>query len=47
MARYEEALADFNRALKLQPDIALAIASRGETYRQLARYEEALADFDR
>ena len=47
MERYEEALADFDRALELEPDMAWAIAGRGETYRLMERYEEALADFDR
>ena len=32
LARYEEALADFDHALELQPDIAWAIASRGQAY---------------
>ena len=46
MARYAEALADFDRALAGDPDAAWALGSRGETYRQMKRYEEALADFD-
>ena len=45
--RYEEALADFDRAIELDPDYAWAIANRGEAYEALGRYEEALADFDR
>ena len=32
MGRYEEALADFNRAIELDPDDAWAIGSRGQTY---------------
>jgi len=47
MGRYEESLADFDRAIALDPDKAWYIASRGETYRQMGRNEEALADFDR
>ena len=46
MERYEEALADFGRAIDLDPEYAWAIASRGQTYRALGRYDKALADFD-
>ena len=47
MGRYEEALADFSRAIELDPGNAWAIAVRGETYREMERYEEALADLNR
>jgi len=47
MGRYDEALANFNRAIELQPNYAWAIASRGETYRLMEHYDEALADFNR
>jgi tetratricopeptide (TPR) repeat protein len=45
MGRYEQALADFDKAIELDPSYDWAIAHRGETYRQMGRYEEALADF--
>ena len=45
--RYEEALADFDRAVSLDEKYDWAIVRRGETYFQMGRYEEALADFDR
>ncbi|MBD2015204.1 CHAT domain-containing protein [Microcoleus sp. FACHB-53] len=45
--RYDEALADFDRAIELDPNYAFAFASRGETYRLLGQYDKALADFDR
>lgn len=45
--QYDEALADFTRALELNPDDARAIADRCEIYRVTARFEEALADFAR
>jgi tetratricopeptide (TPR) repeat protein len=44
---YDEAVADFDRAIELRPDLDWAIASRGEARRQMARYAEALVDFDR
>jgi regulator of sirC expression with transglutaminase-like and TPR domain len=40
-----EALADFNRAIELDPDDRWAIGRRGEIYREMDRYGEALADF--
>jgi tetratricopeptide (TPR) repeat protein len=47
LGRYEEALADFTRAIDLDSKSSGAIAHRGETYRQMKRYEEALADLTR
>ncbi len=47
LGRYDEALADFNRAIELNPDRARVIADRGETYQALRRFDEALADFAR
>jgi tetratricopeptide (TPR) repeat protein len=44
---YDEALADFNRAIDLKPQYSDAFSGRGETYRLMGRYEEALADFNR
>ena len=45
--RFDKALADFSRALKLRPELADVLRSRGETYRLLERYDEALADLTR
>jgi tetratricopeptide (TPR) repeat protein len=45
--RYQEALADFDRAVALHPDYGWALAHRGETFFLMDRYEEALADLDR
>jgi len=47
MERYEEALADLNRAVELDPSHAWAMAARGETYHLMECCEEALADFNR
>ncbi|MDX3353295.1 tetratricopeptide repeat protein, partial [Streptomyces sp. ME01-24h] len=47
MERYDEALADFNRAIEISPEYVWAITNRGETYRDMERYDEALADFNR
>lgn len=45
LGRYQEALADLNRAIDLDGKLAWAVAMRGETYRQMGNYEAALADF--
>jgi tetratricopeptide (TPR) repeat protein len=45
--RYDEALADLNRAIELNPEDASALACRGYTYWDMERYDEALADFNR
>ncbi|MFF8020057.1 tetratricopeptide repeat protein, partial [Streptomyces sp. NPDC007896] len=47
LKRYDEALADFNRAIELDPNVDWIIAQRGWTYRELRRYDEAQADFAR
>jgi tetratricopeptide (TPR) repeat protein len=46
MERYDEALADFNRAIELD-ESAWKLASRGRAYQAMGRYDEALADFSR
>ena len=43
---HEEALPDFDAALRLDPNNAWAFMSRGRAKADLGRYEEALADFD-
>ncbi len=42
---YKEALADFNRALELHPQYAIAYSNRGNIYFQIEQYEEALRDY--
>lgn len=46
MRCYEEAIADFNEAIRLRPDIIWALGSRGNTYWWMKRNDEALADFN-
>jgi tetratricopeptide (TPR) repeat protein len=45
--RYDEAIADLNRAIELDGDYKWAISNRGETYRLIKRYGEAISDFSR
>ncbi len=45
--KYELALADLNKAMKLNPNYALAYSGRGELYYYQKKYELALADFNK
>ncbi|MDZ8261840.1 tetratricopeptide repeat protein [Nostoc sp. ChiQUE01b] len=47
MERYQQAVEDFDRAIKLDPKYDWAIACRAQTYHQMKCYTEALQDFDR
>ena len=44
--QYQEAIADFDEAIRLQPDYAYAYANRGNAKVNLGQYQEAIADFD-
>ena len=45
--RYDQALADYDRAIELSPDHASGFMGRGNTYYAMGRYDQALADYDR
>ncbi|REJ59733.1 MAG: tetratricopeptide repeat protein [Microcystis aeruginosa DA14] len=45
--KYELALADLNKAMKLNPNYALAYSVRGELYYYQKKYDLALADFNK
>jgi tetratricopeptide (TPR) repeat protein len=47
LSRYDDALADFNRAIELDPEDAWAISLRGAIYHDLGHYDEAFADASR
>ena len=44
---YESAIADYNRAIELDPGFAEAHYDRGSSFYELGSYEEALADLTR
>ena len=44
---YDRAIADFDRAIQLKPDDAVAYANRGWAYDDKGDYDRAIADFDR
>jgi tetratricopeptide (TPR) repeat protein len=45
MERFDDALADFDRVLELDPDLHEAYLYQGITYRGMRRYEEAFKEF--
>jgi tetratricopeptide (TPR) repeat protein len=47
MGRHDEALADLNHAIELDPNSVFAVCNRGETYRLMGRHDEALVDLNR
>ena len=46
MERHEEAIADYDEAIRLKPDYAQAYYNRGNAKGRLERHEEAIADYD-
>jgi predicted O-linked N-acetylglucosamine transferase (SPINDLY family) len=47
MGRLEDALADYDRAIALNPSYAFALCNRGTVLERLGRWEESLASYDR
>ena len=43
----EEALEDYNRAIKIKPQVAAGYLGRGNTLQILGRYEESIEDYDK
>jgi len=46
LRKYQPALADFDRALELDPNYTAAYLRRGNVYQELKEYRSALVDFD-
>ena len=46
MGRYENAIKDYNQAIKLNPKYADAFLNRGCVKNLLEKYEDAIADFE-
>ncbi len=44
--RPEKALEDFNRAIKIKPDVAAGYLGRANTLNVMGRYEEAIEDYN-
>lgn len=44
---YEEALRDYDEAIRLEPNNAVYIFNRADTKHETERYEEAILDFNR
>jgi tetratricopeptide (TPR) repeat protein len=47
MGQYEEALADLNEAVELEPELAQAYYHRGVVYGSIGEYEKATEDLHR
>ena len=45
--RYDEALSDYNKAIELKPDYAMAYNDRGLLFVRKERYDEALSDYNK
>ncbi len=45
--QYDRAIADYGRAIRLDPDEAVAFYNRGNAYADKGQYDRAIADFDR
>ena len=46
LGRHEEAIADYDEALRIDPQLAAACYNRGNAKGVLGRHEEAIADYD-
>jgi tetratricopeptide (TPR) repeat protein len=46
LKKYEQALADYNQAISLYPNLAAAYYGRGKFYHYFKKYEQALADYN-
>ena len=47
MGRFERAIQDYDQAIRLEPQVALAFANRAISYTLLAKDEKAKQDIDR
>lgn len=47
LKRYDEAIADFSKAIAAYPDDELVLGTRAKAYYFLGKFQEALLDFDR
>ncbi|GHU59519.1 hypothetical protein FACS1894133_6470 [Clostridia bacterium] len=45
VGEYDEAIANYTKAIELNPDYAMAYNSRGFAYRNLGEYDKAIADY--
>ena len=45
-SQYDRAIADFNQAIRLDPDSIFALNNRGAAYARKGQYDDAIADFN-
>ena len=46
LGRREDAISDYDEAIRLKPDYAEAVSNRGITKFRLDRHEDAISDYD-
>ena len=46
LERYDDAITDYDEAIRLKPDYAEAYSNRGIAKAALGRYDDAIADYD-
>lgn len=46
LGRYDQAIADYNAAIRISPGAAVIYANRGDTYVLMKQYDKAIADYD-
>ena len=47
LGKYNEAIADFNKSIELNPKNETVYNNRGSVYNELGNYNEAIADFNK
>lgn len=47
IGEFQQAVSDYNRAIALRPDLAMAYEARGNSYYKLRQYDWAIADYTR
>jgi tetratricopeptide (TPR) repeat protein len=47
MNQYDEAIADYNEAIRLRPQYAKTYFNRGSAYRKKGQNEQAIADYQK
>jgi tetratricopeptide (TPR) repeat protein len=47
LGKYKDAISDYSRAIRMNPDYIRAYSNRGATYAELGNYEDAISDYSR
>ena len=47
LGQYQRAIEDYNEAIRLKPDYAMAYSNRGIAYSKLGQYQRAIEDYNK